>query len=81
MTVWYDNPIVLIDPKKLLQFWPTSEQTPSERVNSTTRFIVYASALLYFIKRDIRIVALGAIVLAVLYVFYRNGQMQPQLVI
>ena len=72
MTVWFDDPSVLIDPVRMLKFWPTSEQTPAERVNATSRFIIYATIVLYLIRRDTRLIGLAALVLAVLFVFYRN---------
>lgn len=55
---------------KLLDFWPTSRQTAEERVLATTRFILYAIVLVYLIRRDARVVALGVLVLAALYGLY-----------
>ena len=55
---------------KLSDFWPTPNQSSEERVLATTRFIIYAMALVYLIKRDNRVVALGILVLAALYVLY-----------
>lgn len=60
----------IIAKDKLLDFWPTSRQTAEERVLATTRFILYAVVLTYLIRRDARIVALGALVIAALYVLY-----------
>ena len=60
----------IIAKDKLLDFWPTARQTAEERVLATTRFILYAVVLVYLIRRDARIVALGALVLAALYVLY-----------
>ena len=60
----------LVAKDQLLNFWPTGRQTAEERVLATTRFIVYAVVLTYLIRRDARIVALGALVIAALYVLY-----------
>jgi len=57
----------------LLDFWPSARQTAKERVEATTRFIVYATLLLLLIRRDGRVLALGGLVLAILYVLYYNG--------
>ena len=54
----------------LTDFWPTPNQSSEERVLATTRFIIYAMALVYLIKRDGRVVALGLLVLGALYVLY-----------
>jgi Ca2+/Na+ antiporter len=60
----------LIAKDKLLDFWPTARQTAEERVLATTRFMLYAIVLVYIIRRDARVVALGVLVLAALYVLY-----------
>jgi len=67
---------------KLLEFWPTAMQSSKDRVAATTRFIVYAMCILYLIKRDARILALGILVLAVLYFLWTSnmipdGQLRP----
>jgi hypothetical protein len=62
-----------MDPKeifrsdKLLEFWPTGKQSPKDRVAATTRFIIYASILIWLFNRDGRVFALGGLVLAILY--------------
>jgi hypothetical protein len=58
---------------KLLNFWPTNRQSAKERVEATTRFVVYASLLVYLTSKDARVVLLGLLVLTVLYVLYFNG--------
>lgn len=57
----------------LLDFWPSARQTAKERVEATTRFIVYATLAVMLIRRDGRVLALGGLVLAILYVLYQNG--------
>jgi len=68
------DPHEIFRKDKLLEFWPTSSQSAKDRVSATTRFIVYAMAILYLIKRDSRILALGILVLAVLYFLFVNNQ-------
>jgi hypothetical protein len=65
---------------KILQFWPNSKQTAKERVYATTRFILYAACILYLIRRDVRILIMGALALGVLYYMYKNGMIKdPEL--
>jgi len=71
MKAWFDDPKELIKAAKVLQFWPTNKQSPEERVNSASRFVIYTTCFLYLIRRDIRIFVLGATVLGVLYVMYK----------
>lgn len=71
-----------MDPKEvfktsdLLKFWPTATQSADERVSSTTRFILYASCLVYLINRDARVFALGALALAILYYMWTTNMIK-----
>jgi len=71
-TVWFDDPMNLFAGDKLLKFWPLASQTPEERVNATTRFIIYISLALFIIKKDVRIFVLAAVAIGVLYAFYKS---------
>ena len=59
--------------ESMMDFWPSDRQTAKERVEATTRFIVYAVVLLFVIRREARVVLLGGLVLAVLYGLYFNN--------
>jgi len=72
MNVWFDDPQQLIRGDKVSQFWPTSDQTPEDRINAASRFVIYATCLIYIIRRDLRIFVLGATVLSVIFVLYRS---------
>ncbi len=72
MNVWFDDPQQLIRGDKVSQFWPTSDHTPEDRINAASRFIIYATCLIYIIRRDPRIFVLGATVLSVIFVLYRS---------
>jgi len=72
MKTWFDDPQQLINSDRVLQFWPNNEQTPEERINSASRFIIYASCIMYLTRRDPRIFVLGGTILGVLYVMYKS---------
>jgi hypothetical protein len=57
---WFRNPSHLFAKNKVLIFWPLAKQTPVERLNAATRFILYTMAILYVINRDIRVIYLGS---------------------
>jgi hypothetical protein len=61
---------------KILQFWPNDKQTPKERAYATTRFILYASCILYLIRRDVKILLVGAAALFAVYYMYKNGMIK-----
>jgi hypothetical protein len=72
MKAWFDEPQQLIRADQISQFWPTSEQTPEDRINAASRFVIYVSCIIYLIRRDPRVFVLGATVLAVIYVLYKS---------
>ena len=63
---------------ELLQFWPNASQGPRQRVSATARFIIYAVCLFYIISRDVRIFALGAVALGVLYYVWKTQLSSPE---
>ena len=65
MTVWFSDPYELFKTNKLLNFWPTNTQTTDERINSTTRFILYTSSIVYLIKRDPKVFIFALMVIGV----------------
>ena len=72
MKAWFDEPQQLIRADQVAQFWPTSEQTPEDRVNAASRFVIYVCCIIYLIRRDPRVFVLGATVLGVIYVLYKS---------
>lgn len=72
MQAWFDDPQQLTRADQVSQFWPTKDQTPEDRINAASRFIIYACCIIYVTRRDPRIFVLGATVLAVLYVMYKS---------
>ena len=66
----------LFKSDKILQFWPSDKQTPKERAYATTRFILYASCIIYLIRRDVRILLVGGLALFAVYYMYKNGMIK-----
>ncbi len=60
-----------MDTSKLLQFWPSARQTRQERMESSMRFIAYASLITFFMKRDTRIILLGILMILAIYLYMR----------
>jgi len=70
--IWFDDPRHLIRSDKLLSFWPSKTQSVSERVNATSRFVIYSGILLYLIKKDTRIPIIVIVTLCILFIMYRG---------
>jgi len=72
MSVWFKDPTSLFEKNEMLEFWPTNKQTVDQRINSTTRFIIYVSLALFFIQRDVRVLVLASVAIGALYAFYKS---------
>ena len=73
MTSWFDKPTELFRGDKITSFWPNNKQTGAERINSSTRFVLYTSCVLYVINRDIRIIVMALLLIVVLFILYKTG--------
>lgn len=76
--VWFDDPSQLWDKTKLLEFWPTSNQNPADRINAASRIVIYLSILVFIIQKDARALVLGAATLGVIWAFHHSGTMVAQ---
>lgn len=76
MKAWFDDPRQLIRKSKIAEFWPTSEQSPEDRINAASRFIIYVATIVFLIRRDPRIYVLGVTVLAVIFVLYKSNMIK-----
>lgn len=76
MKTWFDDPKQLIRADQISQFWPNKDQTPEDRVNAASRFIIYASCILYLIRRDPRIFILGGMVLTIVAILYKSKMVE-----
>ena len=76
MKTWFDDPQQLFRSDEILQFWPDNEQTPEDRINASSRFIIYACCIIYLTRRDPRIFVLGGTILGVLYVMYKSNMVK-----
>lgn len=76
MKAWFDDPKQLIRRDQISQFWPTSEQTPEDRINAASRFIIYIATVIFLIRRDPRVYVLALTVLTVIFVLYKTNMVK-----
>ena len=76
MVSLFEDPKQIIRADKVTEFWPIKKHTAEERVNATARFIIYATCILYIIRRDIRVFILGSTCLGVLYVMETSNMIK-----
>tara|TARA_Y100000389_G_scaffold3625_1_gene3487 strand:- start:2526 stop:3113 length:588 start_codon:yes stop_codon:yes gene_type:complete len=58
---WIYDPHLLIRPDRLIEFYPTIDMSPNEKLNSICRFILYAGFILSFIKKKAWPVAISIV--------------------
>lgn len=73
MASWFDKPKELFRSDKIASFWPNNKQSANERINSSTRFILYTTCILYLINRDIRIIVIAMLAIGALFLFAKSG--------
>ena len=66
---WYVAPRVLVD--RYAEFFPRSNQSFTERINATTRLVIYCSAALLLYNRDLRILIIAAVIIVLLALGHR----------
>ena len=62
----------LMNTSDLLVFWPSKTMTDAEKLHASTRFIIYASVIIYYIRRDPRIFSVALVSIFVLIFSYRR---------
>lgn len=60
---WLNNPKILFHKDRLLEVWPYSHMNYNEKINATTRFIIYASFFGYIFLNNYIILLLGVIMI------------------
>ena len=68
---WLQDPKVLLHKDKLLEVWPYSHMNYNEKINATTRFILYSSLFGYILLNNYLILLLGVVMILAL-VFIQN---------
>lgn len=69
---WGDDPSILFDKMRLVEFFPTLDQTLPERMNAITRLIIYVSIALSLYQGKSTAVHFGILLMAMLYFMWRS---------
>ena len=72
---WLKDPMILINKDRLIEFVPTPDMTTQERLNAVTRFFVYAGVLLMIVYKNITMMYIPLILMALLYLI--NEHYEP----
>jgi len=69
---WGDDFSVLLQKDRLVEFFPTADQTLPERMNAITRLIIYISIALSVYQSRATAAHFGILLMAMLYIMYKN---------
>lgn len=70
---WYNNPSILINYERLSEFFPTSDMTIEEQLNSAVRLSFYLSITLFLYKKNVNYFYIGIVSLIFTYLIYTNS--------
>lgn len=71
---WGTDPNALLDPKAVLEFFPTSSMTYNQKLNSISRLVILLTLLLYFILGSIRVIIIGVLTLGAIWILHYSQQ-------
>ena len=74
---WSNQPEILYQSNRLIEFFPSKEQTTEERLNAIMRFSVYVSLLLVIYHRDARYLSIAVGCGILTFFIYKNSPLAP----
>lgn len=67
---WTDNPTILFQNDQLIELWPTNSMCYEQKLNAITRLVILLSVLGYILTGALRVLVVGTLTLAGIYVLY-----------
>lgn len=74
--IWLNNPKILFHKDKLLEVWPYTQLSFNEKMNATTRFVIYVSLFGYVFLNNYLILLLGVIIISILIITYKYNTIE-----
>jgi len=71
---WTEDPNVLFNKEYVFEFYPTSDMTYYQKLNTITRVVLLISVLLFIFTRNLWIFVVTGITLFAIYVYYLNNK-------
>lgn len=73
---WLNDPKILFHKDKLLEVWPYTQLSFNEKINATTRFVIYVSLIGYVFLNNYLILLLGVIIIFILIIAYKYNRVE-----
>ena len=68
---WGDNPNILFQTNRLVEFFPTADQSIMERMNSVTRLIIYVSVIISIYQEKLGAIHFGLFLIFIVYLIWQ----------
>ena len=68
---WSNDPTILFNKDSISQLWPTQQMTFEAKLNAISRIIIVMSLLGFLFTRNINILVIGIVTLAIIFTLYR----------
>lgn len=69
---WGNNPSILLDPARMVEFFPTTDMSNTEKLNAITRFLIYISIVLFVIYRNYNLFFIAIVGASIIYIIEYN---------
>jgi len=68
---WLNEPTILFNKDSILQLWPTQQMNFEAKLNAISRIIIFMSLLGFLFTRNINIIIIGIVTLAIIFTLYK----------
>lgn len=68
---WTNDPSVLFNKDSITQLWPNQKMTNEAKMNAVSRLVILLTILGFILTRNIKIIFIGGITLAILFTVYK----------
>lgn len=69
---WSEQPQILYDNDRMIEFFPTKDMTTNEKLNALSRFFIYLGILLFIVVRNYNLFFIPIIALSIIYLVRHN---------
>ena len=74
---WINDLQLLFRLDRIIEFYPSLDMTSNERMNAITRFIIYASLCISFVKKNVKPLSIGLVIIVIFaYLYYPRADKQ-----
>jgi hypothetical protein len=71
---WGDDPNILFNFERSIEFFPTKDMSTNEKLNAISRFFIYLGILMFISFRNYNLLFIPIIALGILYVVFVNDK-------